>query len=53
MKKKDEYWHKVKEQLKKEWCNDNNFYCLSELEIQMIINEYVDTNLNELNFDKE
>lgn len=51
MKKKDEYWDRLQEQLKKEWCNYNSSYYLSELEIQMIVDEYVDTDLNELNFD--
>lgn len=51
MKKKDEYWDRVQKQLKKEWYDDHNFCCLSESEIQIIIDEYIDTDLNEFIFE--
>ena len=52
MKTQEYYWDRLQEQLKKEFLNDYGVHFLSESEIQMIIDEYVDADLNELVFSR-
>lgn len=50
MDKKDRYWHRIQNQLKKESDSDYSIQVFSDTEIQLIIAEYVDEKSNELTF---